>query len=214
MGWGSMARKPYVVASVPVKNLDDLKTALSVEDADFVELRLDYYENPAEISYESLAGKRLIMTLREPSEGGFRGFDAEAKKRLLRLWRDLGFVYDVELRFVERWGADYDNAIVSIHLFDEVPPLSSIVSAVAKYLDRAFAVKVAVKPFKGYKAFLASLLELGDNVAVMPMGVEEAERIAFALLGSKLVYGYVTQPTAPGQPHYRKLVEVLRKVYG
>jgi 3-dehydroquinate dehydratase-1 len=209
-----MAKKPYVVASIPVKSLDDLKIALSVKDADFVELRLDYYENPAEINYESLAGKKLIMTLREPSEGGFRDFDAETKKRLLRLWRDLGFVYDVELRFVEMWGVDYDNAIVSIHIFDDVPPLSSIVNTITRYLDKAFAVKVAVKPFKGYKAFLASLLELGDNVAVMPMGVEEAERIAFALLGSKLVYGYVTQPTAPGQPHYKKLVEVLRIVFG
>jgi hypothetical protein len=78
-------------------------------------------------------------------------------------------------------GVKHDNVIVSIHVFDEVPPLSSIVSAVTKYLDRAFAVKVAVKPFKGYKAFLASLLELSDNVAVIPMGVEEAERAAFAL---------------------------------
>jgi len=209
-----VAKRPYVVASVPIKSPNDLSTALSIGDADFVELRLDYYENPAGISYESLVGRRLIMTLREPDEGGSRGFDPQIKKRLLRLWRDLGFIYDVELRFVERYGADYDNAIVSIHIFNGIPPLSGVASAVARYVDRAFAVKVAVKPFKGYKVFLASLLELGDNVAVMPMGVEEAERIAFALLGSKLVYGYVTQPIAPGQPHYKKLVEVLRRVFG
>jgi 3-dehydroquinate dehydratase-1 len=208
-----MVKRPYIVASIPIKSLEDLGLVLGIEDADFVELRLDYYEKPEEIEYEGLKGKKFIMTLREPEEGGYRKFNPFVKKKLINIWREFGFIYDVEIRFIEKWGIDYENAIVSIHIFDEVPLISSVINTIAKYIDKAFAVKIAVKPFKGYKVFLASLLELGENIAVMPMDVDEVERIAFALLGSKLVYGYVTQPTAPGQPHYKKLIEIFKKIF-
>jgi 3-dehydroquinate dehydratase-1 len=208
-----LRRRPYVVASVPIRNNNDLHVALSIADADYVELRLDYHEDPLKLNYEEMKGKRIIMTLRELDEGGHRGFEPSAKKRLIDVWRSLGLLYDIELRFVEKYGVEYDGAIVSIHILNGRPSLDEVVAAVSKYMDKAFAVKVALRPFKGYKAFLASLLELGENIAVMPIGVDEVERIAFALLGSKLIYGYVTQPTALGQPHYKKLLKVLELLY-
>ena len=209
----SSARRPLVVASIPIKSSEDLRTALSISDADYVEIRLDYFDDPNSIDYTVFRGRNVIATLREHSEGGAKRFDPETKKRLIKLWRDLGILYDVEISFVERHGVDYEDAIVSIHLFDKPKSLREIRSSVKRYVDRAFAVKIATIPFKGYKKFLAGLLELGGNIAVMPMSTDPVERIAFALLGSKLVYGYVTEPTARGQMHYRKVLEILKTLF-
>lgn len=208
-----LKRRPYIVASIPIRNDDDIRIALSITDADYVELRLDYHENPLRLDYENMKGKRVIMTLRELDEGGYRRFDPTVKKKLIKLWKDLNLLYDVEIKFAEKYGVECDGAIVSIHILSEKPSLDEIIAAVTKYIDKAFAVKVAVRPFKGYKTFLTSLLELGENIAAMPMDVDEVERIAFALLGSKLIYGYVTQPTALGQPHYKRLLKILEPLY-
>ncbi|MEM1607931.1 MAG: type I 3-dehydroquinate dehydratase [Ignisphaera sp.] len=210
---GASTRRPLVVASIPIKSLEDLETALSISDADYVEIRLDYFDNPSSIDYTVFRGRNVIATLREYSEGGAKIFDPELKKRLIRLWRELGILYDVEISFVERHGIEYEDAIVSIHLFDKPRSLLEIKNSVKKYVDKAFAVKIATTPFKGYKKFLASLLELGDNIAVMPMSTDPVERIAFALLGSKLVYGYVTEPTAKGQMRYRKILEIIKTLF-
>ncbi|MDK6028088.1 type I 3-dehydroquinate dehydratase [Ignisphaera sp. 4213-co] len=204
-----MVKQPLVVASIPIRNVKDLEIALSIKDADYVELRLDYYSSPERIDYTMFANGRFIATLREKSEGGVNSFDPNVKKSLIMLWRKLGILYDVEASFIEKYNVEYNNAIVSIHILSEPKNIIEVENKVIKYLDKAFAVKIAVVPFKGYKSFLAKLLELGENVAVMPMNVEPRERIAFALLGSKLVYGYVTEPTANGQMHYKKIREVL-----
>ena len=207
-------RRPYVVASIPIKSYSDIQTALSITDADFVELRLDYFDNPMQIDYTGFIGKRIILTLRDIDEGGKKRFDPEIKKHLIKLWHGNGLMYDVELSFVERYGVEYENAIVSIHILNPTQALvDHVLAKVSRYVDKAFAVKVAVTPFKGYKKFLASLLELGDNIAVMPISSNAVERIGFALLGSKLVYGYVTEPTAPGQLHYKKLISILNTIY-
>lgn len=206
--------RPLVVASIPIRSARDLELALSIDDADYVELRLDYYEKPEEIDYSAFRSRRVIATLREPCEGGVRGFDPGAKLRLLKLWRDLSIMYDVEISFIERYGGvDYENAIVSLHILGDPPPLERVKKKVLKYIDRAYAVKIATVPFNGYKAYLASLLELGDRVAVMPMAADPATRIAFALLGSRLVYGYVVEATAKGQIHYKKLAEIINSIY-
>lgn len=208
-----MARRPLVVASIPIRGYRDIEVALGVRDADYVELRLDYHWDPESIDYTALSGRRVIATLREVDEGGVNSFSSEVKKKLIKLWRNLNILYDVEASFVERYGVEYEDSIVSIHILGDPGDLDRLVKKVEKYIERAFVVKIAVAPFKGYKSFLSKLLELGDNVAVMPMGVEPVERIAFALLGSKLIYGYVTEPTAKGQLHYRKIIEILNMLY-
>lgn len=209
-----MARRPLVVASIPIKSPRDIEIALGIEDADYVELRLDYYRDPESIDYTVLSGRRVIATLREIDEGGINRFSPEFKKNLIKLWRNLGILYDVEASFIERYGVEYNGSIVSIHILEKPVDLNKVLRRVERYIDRALVVKIAVAPFKGYKSFLSRLLELGDNIAVMPMGADPVERIAFALLGSRLVYGYVTEPTAKGQIHYRKIVEILNKIYG
>lgn len=195
----------YIVASTLLRSPSEIEELLCVRGPDFVELRVDYLDDPLAVDYEALRGRPFIVTLRAPEEGGVKRHSPEVKAALLKRLRELEIMYDVEGSFVEKFGVDYEGAIVSFHYFSP-PDRARVVELVKRYLGHAFAVKVATVPFPGYKAFLASLLELGEDVAVMPIGGTPAERVAFALLGSKLVYGYLREPTAPGQPHYTQFL--------
>ncbi|WP_054845075.1 hypothetical protein [Sulfuracidifex tepidarius] len=62
---------------------------------------------------------------------------------------------------------------------------------------------------QGYKGLLSSLLDIYPKIAVMPMGVNPMERIAFSILGSQLIYSSVDEPTAPGQMKYIEVRHIL-----
>lgn len=201
--------RPFIVASKPIINIDDLYSALSIDDADFIELRVDYMDNPLEINYELLKNRRVIVTLREFSEGGAKPHNPDTKIKLIKTLRNLGILYDVEISFIEKFSVEYDNAIVSMHCIGIQPNINEVLEKVIRYKDRAFIVKIVVEPFPRYKTFLMQILELSNNIAALPMSVDPLERIAFALLGSKLIYGYIDKPTAKGQIHYKQLKELL-----
>ncbi|MEM2262469.1 MAG: hypothetical protein QXK24_08460, partial [Ignisphaera sp.] len=61
--------------------------------------------------------------------------------------------------------------------------------------------------------FLVKILDLGNNIAAFPMSVDPLERIAYALLGSRLVYGYIDVPTAKGQIHYKQLKRLIDSIF-
>lgn len=209
-------RKPIVVASLPIRTPGDLEKIKVASDADLVELRLDYMDNPLSIEPELLRryGEKIIVTIRDRSEGGLREVDESLKAKYLSKLDELGVVYDVEISFVERHRIPFVGKILSIHYISNLPSKEEVISRIRGYAEKAFVIKIAVNNMKGYKELLASLLEAGyDNIAVMPMGVDPLERIALALMGSKLIYGYVETPTAPGQMHYREIIEILRCIY-
>lgn len=202
-----------LVASIPIEVADDLKRVSVVRNVDLVELRVDYSDNPLSIDYSLIKGLPVIVTLRDVDEGGLKKHNDEVKLKLLDILNKLGLMYDVEMKFIEKYSVDYENKIVSMHILDPKGiDKKYIKNKVKKFLNKAFIVKVATKPFPGYKSFLVELLELGDNVAVMPIGVDPVERIAFAFLGSKLLYCYIDKPTALGQPSCSEVTKVLNTV--
>lgn len=204
-----MIKKPLLIASIPVESRRDLVAIRSVSGVDFIELRVDYFEDPLVIDYSDLP-KNTIITLRDVAEGGVKHHSDLVKLKLIDILNGVGLLYDVELSFVKRYNVKYEDKIVSMHITRPSGiDLRSVKRDVELYMDKAFAVKVATKPFPGYKAFLAELLELGDNVAVMPMETSYIERLAFALLGSKLLYCYANKPTAPGQPRCDEIKHIL-----
>ena len=210
-------RKPIVVASLPIRSLQDLGKIEIANDADLVEIRLDYMDNPLSIEPDLLARfrDRIIITIRDRSEGGLREVDEHLKAGYLSKLDKLGLLYDAEISFVEKHGIPYDGKILSIHYISRLPTKEEVISKINAYAERAFAIKIAVNNMKGYRELLASLLEAGyDNIAVMPMGSDPLERIALTLMGSKLVYGYIETPTAPGQMHYKEIIRILRCIYG
>jgi 3-dehydroquinate dehydratase-1 len=200
--------KTYVVAALPVYKVEDVKLVEAVE-ADFVELRLDYMGRlEVDLDFLERFKDKLILTIRDVREGGVKEIQDEEKEAFLRELHRRGFLYDVEASFLERRRVEYIGKIVSAHYFNSVPSVDELEKTYEKYKE-AFVVKFAVVGRGNYKGVLASMLKY-DNVAVMPMGVPPLERIAFSILGSRLVYGYVKEPTAPGQMHYKALLEILK----
>lgn len=209
-------RKPLVVASLPIRSPGDLEKIRMIRDADLVELRLDYMDNPLSIEPELLRrfGEKIIVTIRDRSEGGLREVNENLKARYLGRLNELGILYDVEISFVEKHRIPYEGKILSTHYISRLPSKEEVMSRISNYVEKAFAIKIAVNNMKGYRELLAYLLESGyDNIAVMPMGTDPLERIALAVMGSKLIYGYVETPTAPGQMHYKEAIEILRCIY-
>ncbi|MEM4866002.1 MAG: type I 3-dehydroquinate dehydratase [Acidilobaceae archaeon] len=207
-----MSRRPLVVASKPVRSYADVVKVESVKGPDYVELRLDYMKDLESIPPEVLAlvKRPIIATLRDVAEGGVNPLSPEVKTAYLNRLHDLGIMYDVEVSFLKSHNVVYEEKIVSAHYLDRVPTAREVLSTVERYASSAFCVKIAVVTAPGYKSLLSQVLDLGyDNVAVMPIGSSPWERLAFGLLGSKLIYSYVDEPTAPGQMKYDKLLKVL-----
>lgn len=206
-------RKAMIVASIPIEKTKDIENIPTVKGIDLIELRVDYCDNPLSIDYTLVKNLPVVVTLRDVDEGGAKAHDDRVKLNLLAKLSELGIMYDVEMKFVNKYGIDYENKVVSIHVLDPNRiDKEFIKNEVKKFMGKAFIVKIAVKPFPSYKQFLVELLELGENIAVMPIGVDPTERIAFTLLGSKLLYCYIDKPTAPSQPRCSDVLEVLNAI--
>jgi len=212
--------KPFIIAALPIKKAEDVVVVDNVKYVDLVELRVDYMDNPLTIDYTALKNKKILVTLRDVSEGGVKEHPIEVKLKLIKTLKDLGILYDVEMMFAEKYGVDCEDAIASLHIMNpSQTDLSRVRDMVRKFVDRAYIAKIATMVFPGYRTFLTSLLELGDNIAVMPMSRDPSlgttimlDRIAFTLMGSKLLYCSLGMPTAPGQPKCEDIVAILNKV--
>jgi 3-dehydroquinate dehydratase-1 len=200
-----------LVVALQLRSLDDVRKVGGI-DADFVELRVDYLERPETFDPSVLEEFRdkVIVTIRDPSEGGVRKVDDGWKARTLKRLHDMGVKYDVEARFLRKFSdVPHEGEIVSVHYFDRVPSVGEVEDAL-RGLESAWVRKIAVIGKPGYKELLAKFA--GKGFAVMPMAVNPLERIAFAVLGSELVYASLGEgmETAPGQMDYRKAKELLK----
>lgn len=204
-----MVKKPLLIASIPVESPQDLLKVRDVAGVDFTELRVDYLDDPSYIDY-SVLPKNVVVTLRDVAEGGVKQHRDEIKLRLISSLNELDLIYDVEMNFVKKYNISYVGKIVSVHIIEPSKiDLKSVKKDVEVFMDKAFIVKVATKPFPRYKTFLIDLLELGDNIAVMAIDTDYVERVAFTLLGSKLLYCYIDKPTALGQPKCDEAKQIL-----
>lgn len=206
-------KRPLIVASIPFRSIKQLEKIKHI-DVDLIELRLDYMEDPFSlnpISFYEYKDK-IILTLRDPKEGGKYSFDEIKKANLLMRFHELGIKYDVEVNFQEKYNIPYDDKIVSSHFLERLPSKKEIEDIISKYSRKAFAVKIALKAIKNYKELLAFALSF-NNVAVMAIGGDPLERIAFSLLGSKLIYCYVEEATAEGQLYYKKIQAIFNEIF-
>lgn len=208
-----MSTNVILVASIPIETAEDMGKVLKIKGVDLIELRVDYSDNPLALDFSIVKDLPVIVTLRDADEGGVKKHKDDVKLKLLNKLSELGIMYDLEMNFVEKYGVNYENNIVSMHILNPKRVDKEIIkNKVKKFSGKAFAVKIATKPFPGYRTFLIELLELGNNIAVMPIDVDPVERIAFALLGSKLLYCYADKPTASGQPSCVDASKVLSLV--
>jgi len=209
--------KPSLVLSVPFTESDVLPRALGEGEADYVELRLDYFRGMLDQALLDLLRdyrEKLILTVRDPAEGGFRRVEDRSKKDFLVKAMDMGFKCDVEARFARKYGFAVDGQIVSFHSAPSLPSLAEIDEAF-RGLD-AGVVKVVVPAMGPYRSLLTEVLERYPGSAVMSYGGDPLERLGFSLLGSSLLYaGSVAfGRTASGQPELRWARRVLDEFFG
>lgn len=180
-------------------------------NSDLVELRLDYPKKPEDFDLSLIEDikDRVIVTVRDLSEGGIKEVDEDWKASLYKKLHDMGVLYDVEARFLKkRKDIPFEGKIVSAHFFDRVPSIKEV-EEIFKSFEEAWIKKLAVTTRKGYKELLAHFARKG--FAIMPMGLDPIERIAFAILGSELIYASLDKglETVPGQMSYKKVKEIL-----
>ncbi len=205
---------PKLVVALPVKELKDLnRIELLINDVDLVELRLDYLSK-FDVDILDLFSKykeKLIITLRDKDEGGVNYIDPAFKANFVRRMEREKFMYDIEARFALRYQVNVKDKIVSIHYFDNLPEFTEVKEIFDKF-DEAYLRKIAVIAKRGYRELLMRVLDNYDNAVVMPMGVNGVERIAFSLLGSKLIYAHAGEETAKGQLHYKDVRRILNQL--
>lgn len=199
-----------LVIALPVRSLEDIKLVPTL-NSDLVELRLDYLKKPEDFDLSLIQDikDRVIVTVRDPSEGGVKEVDEDWKASLYKKLHDMGVLYDVEARFLrKRKDIPFEGKIVSAHFFDRVPSIKEV-EEIFKGFEGAWIKKLAVTAREGYKELLAHFARKG--FAVMLMVLDPIERIAFAILGSELIYASLDKglETVPGQMSYKKVKEIL-----
>jgi 3-dehydroquinate dehydratase-1 len=202
--------------------------------ADAVEVRVDALlakKVPVEKIEAALRTKKhpVLLTLRIRSEGGQVAWKVKERRELfLRLLPKVEAV-DVELATARAMGPVIEAArrggktvVLSAHAIQK--PASP--AQIARWAGRfdflpSTILKIAVRimSWRDLQQLAALLLNHpGRPIAVMGLGPYAAQsRAVLAALGSCLVYGYLDQSAAPGQPsaaEVKKMVLAIRKLEG
>jgi 3-dehydroquinate dehydratase I len=192
---------------------------------DLVEVRLDKTGQPPDWLDRCRAietrGKPVLLTIRLRREGGDWPNDDDARLKLYEAGLAVLSAVDVELASaicpaVTARARQMDKVcLVSHHDFAKTPPLAELETIVERARQNGAVAKVATM-IRGDSDVetLRSLLARrgGQPLCVIGMGDEwKQTRVSFPKLGSCLTYGYLDQPTAPGQWSVNELIRQLRE---
>jgi 3-dehydroquinate dehydratase/shikimate dehydrogenase len=193
--------------------LDDVFAA-DVAGADCVEVRLDYLKEPqqaANARWDRL-GLPVIATCRGSERGGrFRGSVEEELAILGQAAKNGARFVDIDYRYARPLGGA--DAIGSFHDFDSTP------SAIDAILNRACSSAAAIAKIAtsvnswSDNRRLLDLLNRSWPKPVIVAGIGETgqvTRVVGPSRGSFLTYAAAAAPSAPGQMHFRELLDVYR----
>jgi 3-dehydroquinate dehydratase-1 len=201
---------------------------------DAVEVRVDALleeKVPVEEIEAALRKKKhpVLLTLRIPAEGGQRAWKvAERRELFLRLLPEVEAI-DVELAAARAMQPVIDEArrtgktvVLSAHAIQKPASPAQIARWVGSFDPRPSTIlKIAarIRSWRDLQHLAALLVNHPDwPLAVMGLGpYAEQSRAVLTALGSRLVYGYLDQPAAPGQPsaaEARKMVLAVRNLEG
>lgn len=162
-----------------------------------------------------------LITLRTREEGGAYSWRGNKRaETFLKLLPHCELI-DVELAQVKPMRAVLKAAhatgksvVLSSHSLDEplgVTKLKSLVAAFAKHPASCYKIAARVHDQDDIQRLASLLFHHQDHPwAVMGVGsLASYTRLIFAVLGSRLAYGYMDSPAAPGQPSVAKLRSLL-----
>ena len=166
----------------------------------------------------------VLLTLRIPAEGGQRAWKVKERRELfLRLLPQVEAI-DVELATARVMQPVIDEArrkgktvVFSAHAIRRPTTPAQIARWVGEFDHQPRTILKVAAQIKSWRDLqqLAALLvnQPGWSIAVMGLGPYAAQsRSVLTALGSSLVYGYLDQPAAPGQPsaaEVRKMVKAI-----
>jgi len=167
----------------------------------------------------------VLLTLRIPPEGGHRPWKvAERRALFLRLISHVEAI-DVEMATAEAMAPVIARArelkktvVLSAHALKKPATVSQMTAWTGGFSGEARTIlKIAgqIKSWRDLQQLAAILVNHPEwPVAVMGLGPYAAQsRSVLAALGSRLVYGYLDEAAAPGQPsaaEVRKMVSSVR----
>jgi 3-dehydroquinate dehydratase-1 len=212
-----LARGPLLVgvADRPAALVRYAALAPAARVADLVEARLDLFPTPALDGCEEAcarleaAGTPVLVTLRAAAQGG--RFGASEAERLARFraalavasWADVEDDAVIAPEVAALAGAKPGGrVVVSHHDFALTPPLDALLGIVdrCRLVPGAIAkLATAVRTDGDRNALLEVLARRPDRTCVIGMEAGVGLRIELAARGSLLAYGYLEEPTAPGQ---------------
>lgn len=215
--------KPKICVPIMAKTLSQLELAIetinSHEGIDFVEWRVDYYQEaiPQALAlYQTTLTKPLIFTFRTEEEGGEAAITMEAYTDLLRMayhhaavdYIDVELNRPVDHKAIVKAAHQYQTqVIVSYHNFNHTPIQADLLDVFRRQAaTKADVLKLAVMPH--HKSDVLSLMdsvlkikaELNMPIIAMAMGrLGTISRVSGQWFGSSLTFATLKEQSAPGQ---------------
>lgn len=215
-GNGFLGTETKVVGTVArAETLAKLATG-APRDCDIVEMRLDGLDaNPVSHLVHAAALAPTIVTIRLANEGGkWTQPDADRLPLFDAALRQCTAA-DVEFRSpilqaVSEMAVKHQKAlIVSYHDFEKTPPLAELRQVLIRAANYGTVVKIAtLTRTDSDLQILRELFKENCSASLCALGMgplAAVSRRELPRLGSCLVYGYIDEPVAPGQPAARDL---------
>jgi 3-dehydroquinate dehydratase-1 len=171
----------------------------------------------------------VLLTLRIPAEGGQIAWKVAERRALFLRLLPVVEAIDVELATAGAMQPVIDEArstgktvVLSAHAIHKPATLAQVDRWVGQFDPLPLTIlKIAarIKSWRDLQQLAALLVNHPDwPLAVMGLGPYAGQsRAVLTALGSRLVYGYLDQAAAPGQPsatEVRKMVLAMRKFEG
>jgi 3-dehydroquinate dehydratase/shikimate dehydrogenase len=210
-------RKPRICAVATGRTIDEMRHALNAaSDADMIEVRLDFMDQPDVAAVLDGRQKPVIVTCRAKWEGGHFPGTEEERRRILETALRLGADY-VDVEAAADFAADLVRStggrrvVMSEHHFDKTPAdlperLASLDATNASVTKLAFGVTSLQEMLP---LFNLPARAHGDGRVLIAMGrAGLASRVLAARLGSP--WTYAGDQVAPGQLSTSRLLDDFR----
>lgn len=209
---------------------------------DFVEWRMDWYENVTEESSvidilgllrQYLGDLPLLATFRTKQEGGMQEFSQQEYRALMNTVLTSGYIdlADVELFLGEKLVKELIKAahragvfvVASNHDFFKTPTKEEMIRRLCKMQELgADVLKIAVMPNtnRDVLTLLETTVEMNEVYAKKPLitmamsGIGMISRLSGECFGSAVTFGAARKASAPGQIGVEQLREILQIVHG
>lgn len=223
-----LGHSPAVAGSIKDSdvNSDKIKGGI-FKKIDIVEIRIDKFENIS-LDYIVSVVKKLrasipnpiIATIRDKKEGGEKAISENARCEIFK--NIIGYVdcVDIEInsglfkKIPSFCHSEGKIVIGSYHNYKNTPSFETLKKIFGKGKRwKADIVKIAVTA--NSKNDLAKLIDFTiknrkENIITIAMGdIGRISRVLNPMLGSLFTYGYVTAPSATGQPSVNEIIEWL-----